>query len=96
MKPAIFQIMSNSEWLFVGLVVHMMSMKISSGWYIHVPSTTSATLIAAIKNVLIRCILPLSNCRGQSYDGAANIMGNLRGVARRIEKEKPSAIKVLF
>ena len=29
---------------------------------IHVPSTTSSTLTAAIKDVLVRCILPLSNC----------------------------------
>ena len=60
---------------------------------VHVPSTTSVTLTAAIKDVLIRCILPLSYCRGQSYDGATNMMGHLRGVARRIEGQ-PSAIKV--
>ena len=61
---------------------------------IHVPSTTASTLTATIKDVLIRCILPLSNCRGQAYDGAANMMGHLRGVATVIENEHPSAIKV--
>ena len=61
---------------------------------IHVPSTTASTLTATIKDVLIRCILPLSNCRGQAYDGAANMMGYLRGVATVIENEHPSAIKV--
>ena len=61
---------------------------------VHVPSTTSVTLTAAIKDILICCILPLSNCRGQSYDGASNMMGHLRGVATRIQEEQPSAIKV--
>ena len=40
------------------------------------------------------CILPLSNCWGQPYDGAANMMGHLRDVATRIQEEQPSAIKV--
>ena len=44
---------------------------------VHVPSTTASTLTAAIRDVLIRCILPLNNCRGQAYDGAANMMGHL-------------------
>ena len=56
---------------------------------IHIPSTT---LTATIKDVLICCILPLSNCREQAYDGAANMMGHLRGVATVIENEHPSAI----
>jgi hypothetical protein len=37
---------------------------------VHVPTTQSAILTAAIKDVLVRCILPLNNCRGQGYDGA--------------------------
>lgn len=61
---------------------------------IHVPSTTSATLTAAIKDVLVRCILPLSNCRGQAYDGATNMMGHLRGVATTLQNEQASAIRV--
>jgi len=61
---------------------------------IHVPSTTSATLTASIKDVLIRCILPLSNCRGQAYDGASNMMGHLRGAATQLECEELSALKV--
>ena len=61
---------------------------------IHVPSTTSATLTASIKDILIRCILPLSNCRGQAYDGASNMMGHLRGVATQLECEEPSALRV--
>lgn len=44
---------------------------------VHVLSITSATLTSAIKDVLMHCILPLNNCRGQVYDGAANMMGHL-------------------
>ena len=64
--------------------------------FIELVHITSATLTSAIKDVLVRCILPLSNCRGQSYDGASNMMGHLRGVATRIEEQQPSAIKVHF
>lgn len=34
------------------------------------PNTTANTLVAVIEDVLIRCGLPLSLCRGQGYDGA--------------------------
>ena len=61
---------------------------------VHVPSTTSATLTVVIKDILIRCILPLNNGRGQAYDGSSNMMGHLRGVATRIQEEQPSALKV--
>ena len=40
---------------------------------VHVPGTRASTLITAIKDVLIRCMLPLDNCRGQAYDGASNM-----------------------
>ena len=33
----------------------------------------------AIKNVLIRCSLPLLQCRGQGYDGASVMIGHLTG-----------------
>ena len=61
---------------------------------VHVPATTSTTLTADIKDVLIRCILPLDLCRGQAYDGAANMMGHLSGVAKQLQDEQPAAIKV--
>ena len=39
---------------------------------VHVPDTKAAMLTAhaIIKDVLIRCVLPLDNCRGQACDGA--------------------------
>ena len=59
-----------------------------------VPRTDSATLSLALKDVLIRCMLPLSQCRGQAYDGAANMSGHLHGVAATIKSEQPAALHV--
>ena len=42
-----------------------------------VPKTDSRTLTSALKDVLIQCILPLKLCRGQAFDGAANMSGHL-------------------
>ena len=52
------------------------------------------TLTTAIKDVLIRCSLPLAQCRGQGYDGASNMMGHLHGVATQIRAEETTAISV--
>ena len=60
----------------------------------HVEKTDANTLTTAIKDVLIRCSLPLSQCRGQGYDGASTMMGHLTGVATQLKKEEPSAIEV--
>ena len=56
--------------------------------------TDAATIFAALKDVLLRCILPFNTCRGQTYDGAANMSGHLRGVASRFKKEEPAALYV--
>ena len=61
---------------------------------VHVLQTAADSLTAAIKDVLIRCILPLSYCRGQAYDGASNMMGHLCGVATQIMTSEPTVIKV--
>ena len=47
-----------------------------------------------IKDILLRCALPLSLCRGQAYDGAA-VMKRIRsGVATRIKNDVPQALPV--
>ena len=53
---------------------------------VHVEKTDSKFLHSAIKDVLIRCSLPISRCRGQGYDGAANMMGNLRNSLRPMRR----------
>ena len=48
----------------------------------------------SIKDVLVRCALPLAQCRGQGYHGALNMMGHLRRVATQIRAEEAAAISV--
>ncbi|CAH1254781.1 ZMYM1 [Branchiostoma lanceolatum] len=57
-------------------------------------STDAATITAAIKDTLLRTGLPLKLCRGQAYDGAANMKGHRSGVATRIKTEEPAAVPV--
>ncbi len=61
---------------------------------IQVPKTDANTLICALKDILIRCILSLSQCRGQAYNGASNMSGHLRGVAAQIKREQPAVLHV--
>ena len=48
--------------------------------------------IILIKDVLIHSSLSLNRCRGQCYDGAANMSGKRSGVAAQIQMEEPRAI----
>ena len=41
----------------------------------------SETIVAAIKDALLRTQLSLDKCRGQCYDGASNTLGKKSGVA---------------
>ena len=41
---------------------------------------------------MLRFNLELKHCRGQTYDGASNMMGKKSGVATRILAEQPKAI----
>lgn len=59
-----------------------------------VPKTDAETIYLALRDTLIRCGLPLEHCRGQGYDGAANMMGHLSGVAVRIQSQFPPALPV--
>ena len=59
-----------------------------------ISSCTADSIVAHIKDALIRCVLLLNNCRGQSYDGAAAMSGRFRGVATQIQRQEPRAIPV--
>ena len=37
---------------------------------VQLPNTKAQTIYSVIKDLLIRCSLPLSQCRGQAFDGA--------------------------
>ena len=50
------------------------------------------TVTAAIKDALIRMQLPLSDCRGQTYGGASNMLIKKSGVATKISEFQPKAL----
>ena len=52
----------------------------------------SDTIVHAIKDVLLRSNLSIQRCRGQTYDGASNLMGKKSGVATQIQRDQPKAI----
>ena len=58
---------------------------------VDVEQTDSATLTDNIKLLLSANGFYLANCRGQAYDGAANMSGCLNGVAARILNAQPKA-----
>ena len=60
----------------------------------NLPNTCAETIYSVIKDLLLRCALPLSLCRGQAYDGAAVMKGVRTGVATRIKNDTPQALPV--
>ena len=56
--------------------------------------TKALTIFSAMKDVLIRCCLPTSNCIGQAYDGASNMSGVRNGVQALMKKENSSCLYV--
>ena len=50
------------------------------------------TIVAVIKDALIRLNLTLSKCRGQCYDGASTMKGAKSGVATQLLKDEPRAV----
>ena len=61
---------------------------------IQLPNTKSMTIFQAIKDILIRCSVPLSQCRGQAFDGAANMSGVRNGVQALVKSEVSQALYV--
>ena len=58
------------------------------------PDTKADTITVVTKDILLRCSLPLSSCRGQAYDGAANMQGKRTGVATQIKNDNSAALPV--
>ncbi len=52
----------------------------------------SDTIVHTIQDILLRYNLSLDNCRGQTYDGASNMMGKKSGVATQIKAIQSKAI----
>ena len=61
---------------------------------VQLPNTKAQTIFSVIKDLLIRCSLYLSNCRGQAFDGASNMSGKNNGIQALVKKEQKSALYV--
>ena len=55
-------------------------------------SIAADSLVSIVNDVLLRMNLQLNNCRGQCYDGAANMKGSRSGLATQIMKEESRAV----
>ncbi|XP_019260376.1 PREDICTED: zinc finger MYM-type protein 1-like [Nicotiana attenuata] len=58
---------------------------------VHVKTTTSSSLQKAIYDLLLEHSLSPSQIRGQGYDGASNMQGEINGLKTLILKDNPSA-----
>ena len=61
---------------------------------IQLPDTKAVTIFSSIKDILIRCVLPISQCRGQAFDGASNMSGIKNGVQALMKREQCKALYV--
>ena len=57
-----------------------------------VPSIDADTLVTVIKDCLVRMNLSLTKCRGQFYDGASNMLGANKGVAKQLSDIESRAV----
>ena len=57
-------------------------------------STTSESIISTIKDILLRMNLRIENCRGQCYDGASSMSGQVSGVAKQVTDFKHRALYI--
>ena len=54
----------------------------------------ASTLFAVVNDILLRFNLDIKKCRGQCYDGAANVAGHLNGLQAKIRDVEPRALFV--
>ena len=58
----------------------------------NVGTIDAKTLTDALEDVLLRAGLKIHNCRGQCYDGAANMSGSKTGVQSHFLQREPQAL----
>ncbi|XP_075095310.1 uncharacterized protein LOC107759142 [Nicotiana tabacum] len=63
---------------------------------VHVRNTTALCLKKAIVDYIAQHSLSLSYVRGQCYDGASNMQGDLRGLKTLIQQESKSAYSIHY
>lgn len=54
----------------------------------------ATTLFTVVKDILLRMNIDIQHCRGQCYDGAANVAGSLSGLQTKIRDIEPRALFV--
>ena len=79
--------MSRCALQFVGLTQVTPFMKQHLDWFNCQTRIKASTLFGIIKDVLVRCSLPITDCVGQAYDGASNMSGVRNGVQALKKKE---------
>ena len=57
-----------------------------------VDTISSASLVSAIRDVLVHLNTSIADCRGQCYDGASNMSGAKNGVASILLEEESRAL----
>ena len=55
----------------------------------------SVTVVNAMKDILLRLIVRLQHCRGQTYNGGSNMMGKKSSVFTKLLVEQPKALVIL-
>ena len=55
------------------------------------PNTSTEIIRSVVKDILLRCTLPIDLCRGQAYDGTAVMQKRLSGVAAIIQQDVSQA-----
>lgn len=83
------QVSINFRFVDERLVVHESFL----GFY-ETPSAGSSTLFDILMDVLSRFDLKISKCRGQCYDGASNMSGEITGLQTRIRELERRALYV--
>ena len=58
----------------------------------HLTATDAESIVAAMKDVLLRLQIPLSKLHGQCYDGCSTMAGRKAGVAAVTQQEEGKAI----
>ncbi len=61
---------------------------------LQLPDTKAFTLFSVVKDCLLRCSLPITNCIVQAYVGALNMSGVRSGVQALMKKETDSCLYV--
>ena len=67
----------------------------SLGFY-EIDNIKSKTFFNEIKDILLSCSVSLDDCRGQTYDGASNMMDKHIGALTKISAEQPKPIETHF